>query len=268
MKSLLSFKIVFLVAFTIILTSCGNTNNVVSNRLIQKRKYNKGWHFNSTIKSSKQQKNREEQIAYSPLIKIKKSQSLSENQLFNSKCDRINTNNGLLLIEGKVIEVSETEIKYKKCNDLDGPTYSILKSEVSIINYANGEFDDFKEENRVNAEKEEVKLEEEEEEEEVKLEEEVEDHYLHNNERESFSTKNKNLKRKIEPLGFLAFILTIASIIAPFLFIPAIILAIISLTKIRRNPTEFKGRGFPLFVIILTVIAALLTGLILVAIML
>lgn len=46
-------------------------------------------------------------------------------------------------ILSKVIEVSSTEIKYKKWSNQDGPTYSILRSEVSRINYQNGEVDEF-----------------------------------------------------------------------------------------------------------------------------
>lgn len=46
-------------------------------------------------------------------------------------------------IESKVIEVGENEIKYKKQNNLDGPTYSIKKSKVFMIKYENGEKDVF-----------------------------------------------------------------------------------------------------------------------------
>lgn len=43
----------------------------------------------------------------------------------------------------KVTKVSQTEIEYKKWSDQDGPTYIINKSEVSNINYENGERDIF-----------------------------------------------------------------------------------------------------------------------------
>lgn len=46
-------------------------------------------------------------------------------------------------ILSKVTKVSQTEIEYKKWSDLDGPTYIINKSEVSNINYENGERDIF-----------------------------------------------------------------------------------------------------------------------------
>src|SRR5271157_3508606 len=41
-------------------------------------------------------------------------------------------------IKSKVIEITPTEIKYKKFDNLDGPTVVILKSEASLIKYANG----------------------------------------------------------------------------------------------------------------------------------
>jgi hypothetical protein len=54
------------------------------------------------------------------------------------------------IILGKIIEVGITEIKYKKCDNLEGPTYSILKSEVFMMKYANGSKDVFKEETNQN----------------------------------------------------------------------------------------------------------------------
>lgn len=43
----------------------------------------------------------------------------------------------------KVLEVTSTEIKYKKWSNQDGPTYSIDRSEVTSINYQNGDVDKF-----------------------------------------------------------------------------------------------------------------------------
>jgi len=52
----------------------------------------------------------------------------------------------------KVLEVGQEEIKYKKFDNLDGPTYTIQKSELQAINYQNGAKDTFsasvREENR------------------------------------------------------------------------------------------------------------------------
>jgi len=55
-------------------------------------------------------------------------------------------------ILSKVLEVGQNEIKYKRHDNLDGPTYTIQKSELQAINYQNGAKDTFsatvREENR------------------------------------------------------------------------------------------------------------------------
>lgn len=48
-------------------------------------------------------------------------------------------------IISKVLEINTSDIKYKKQSNLNGPTYTISKSEIMSINYANGEKDDFNE---------------------------------------------------------------------------------------------------------------------------
>lgn len=42
-------------------------------------------------------------------------------------------------IQAKILEVAQTEIKYKKFTNQEGPTYTINKSDVLMIIYANGE---------------------------------------------------------------------------------------------------------------------------------
>ena len=55
-------------------------------------------------------------------------------------------------IISKVLEVGKDQIKYKKYDNLNGPTYTIEKSELQAINYQNGAKDTFsspvREENR------------------------------------------------------------------------------------------------------------------------
>ena len=46
-------------------------------------------------------------------------------------------------INAKILEVTSTEVKYKKTNFLDGPTFTILKSDILMIRYANGTKDVF-----------------------------------------------------------------------------------------------------------------------------
>ena len=47
-------------------------------------------------------------------------------------------------IKTKVIEIYQLEIKYKKFINLEGPTYTVMKSDVLMIKYENGEKDIFK----------------------------------------------------------------------------------------------------------------------------
>ena len=42
-------------------------------------------------------------------------------------------------ITSKVTEITESEIKYKKFSNQNGPTYVIGRNEVNYINYENGE---------------------------------------------------------------------------------------------------------------------------------
>ena len=46
-------------------------------------------------------------------------------------------------VAAKVLEITPTEIKYKKISNPDGPTYAILKSEAVKIVYANGEVENY-----------------------------------------------------------------------------------------------------------------------------
>lgn len=46
-------------------------------------------------------------------------------------------------IQSKVLEISSTEIKYKKFSNQGGPTYTLSKTEVSSITYESGDFDSF-----------------------------------------------------------------------------------------------------------------------------
>ena len=51
-------------------------------------------------------------------------------------------------IQAKVLEVTTTEIKYKRFDNPDGPIFTILKSEVLMVRYENGTKDIFIEEKR------------------------------------------------------------------------------------------------------------------------
>ena len=47
------------------------------------------------------------------------------------------------LLNAKVVEVTETTIRYKKFDNIDGPTYTMSKEKILAINYENGTKDVF-----------------------------------------------------------------------------------------------------------------------------
>lgn len=49
-------------------------------------------------------------------------------------------------IQAKVMEVGNTEIKFKRMDNLDGPLFTLLKADVLMIRYANGTKDIFTQE--------------------------------------------------------------------------------------------------------------------------
>ena len=51
-------------------------------------------------------------------------------------------------IQAKILEVGQTEIKYKKFDNQNGPTFTIVKSEVLMVRYENGTKDIFNEEKK------------------------------------------------------------------------------------------------------------------------
>jgi hypothetical protein len=140
-------------------------------------------------------------------------------------CDTIILKSGALLI-GKVEEIGQSEIKYRKCNNLTGPLISISKSEVSSIHYSNGTRDFF----------------------------DPSDAYIPNR---PIPTYNYNPVLKIEGLGLAGFI---SSLVGLFIAgIPlgavAIVFGGISLSKIKKQPQKFKGKGFAIASIIIGIIA-------------
>ena len=129
-----------------------------------------------------------------------------------SRCDTIILKSGTLII-GKVKEIGQIEIKYSKCNNLDGPVFPILKSDVLFINYANG------------------------------LKERI----------FSDANIVVKSQPKVEPLGLAGFIsgLTGFLIAAIPLGTVAMIFGAISLGNIKKNPEKYKGKGFAIAALII-----------------
>ncbi len=53
-------------------------------------------------------------------------------------------------IHAKVLDITPNDIKYKKWSNLEGPTYTVLASEIQKIIYKNGDVDNFNAKEEVN----------------------------------------------------------------------------------------------------------------------
>jgi len=154
-------KNIFLIAGTIIITS------ILTSCSIQKRVYNSGFHIewfgskndkgvvqtkakkeaSSTEITLRNIPDSENSIAEIELEKSfqdneslmfpKENENTIGNNLDTSSCDIIINNNGDE-IYAKVTEISLYEIKYKNCDNLEGPTITISKKDVFMIKYPNG----------------------------------------------------------------------------------------------------------------------------------
>jgi len=133
-------------------------------------------------------------------------------------CDTIVSTMGDVIV-GKVTDVSEIEIKYKRCGIFNSPTYSIRRSNISVIKYANGTKDLFTASGPVDY---------------------------------RYSTEEV----KTEGLGLAGFIVSLAGLLVlaiPFGLI-AVIFGSISLGRIKRSPGRYKGRGYALASLIIGIL--------------
>jgi len=71
--------------------------------------------------------------------------------VYNDSCDVITLKTGEE-IQAKVIEVDLDKVRYKKCGNNDGPVYTLKKSDVFMIKYANGTKDIFNKPTETNTE--------------------------------------------------------------------------------------------------------------------
>lgn len=110
MRKLLSFNL--LMALALVFASCGTNNNVVNNRLISKRKFNKGFHINTkgNMKSSNDKK-QEENIA---------SDDSKKREGYNKKIERRNKERAAELAAA----VASTESTAKTVEEQNRPNES------------------------------------------------------------------------------------------------------------------------------------------------
>jgi hypothetical protein len=159
----------FILSFFLITIHGCRSSAVVSDKLIQKRKYNKGWFVSSSRRMNQLEKKtmaihtykgtidrdgarvRIEQDGLSTLASLVDRERFEndlemvrfhKDQITQEECDEILTQKGES-IYAKVLEISPSEVKYKKCDFLSGPTYTIERNDVFMITYSNGSKDVF-----------------------------------------------------------------------------------------------------------------------------
>ena len=136
-------------------------------------------------------------------------------------CDQIVLRNGDV-IDAKIKEVGVNEIKYKKCDRQDGPDYTISKRDVLSIKYSNGEVERFNASTQSN-----------------------------NNSSGSRQTYNSPTNSqdgpRTDPFAIVAIATGALAVLTGYgaflLGAVAIVFGALSLTRIRKEPGRFKGRG-------------------------
>ncbi len=149
----------------------------------------------------------------------------------SDSCDVLVKKNGDE-IQVKVLELTTDEVKYRKCEHLDGPIYVALKSEVFMIKYANGTKDVMPAKEPPAPQKKEFKV------------------------------------RKTEALGVLGFISSLVGLFVAALPLGAlaVIFGSVSLSKIAKHPDELRGKGFGVAAIVIGLLDVI-AGLIILALM-
>jgi hypothetical protein len=116
-------------------------------------------------------------------------------------------------IKAKVLELNEKQIKYKRCDNFDGPTIVVNKGDVDYIRYGNGMTEKFDAISPA---------------------------------QETYTTQpvKKEIpssKKKIHPLAVLSLVFTIASVFLGIFLLGAFITIPIAERKIMQNSDKYKG---------------------------
>lgn len=147
-------------------------------------------------------------------------------------------------IKGKVKEIGASEIKYKRCDTPDGPTYISKKSELFMIKYANGTREVIKSE----SEPQQTKT-------------QAPSQNLNTYKQQRYNRQNHPLAIASLFFGILCLVVVYVALIAamigvlytgaifilPFLFaLAAVVTGKTALNRIREQPDVYKGKGMAL----------------------
>ena len=142
------------------------------------------------------------------------------------QCDQIVLRSGDV-IDAKVKEVGVNEIRYKKCDRQDGPDYTISKRDVLSIKYSNGEVERF---NTASTQSNSGSS-------------------SSSGNRQSYNspTNPQNDGPRTDPFAIVAIATGGLAVLTGYgaflLFAAAIVFGALSLSRIRKEPGRFKGKG-------------------------
>lgn len=172
-------------------------------------------------------------------IYIDKPEHLISESNNTVKCDLITLKSGEK-IEGLVAAITDVDVKYKSCRNIDGPTLLVEKQNVLMIEYSNGTKVNFTT-NSPDTKKE-------------------QNEYVNPQPNSSQSATVDEKPKKLEILGLIGFIASLTGIFVAGIPLGslAIVFGVISLFKIKNHPEKFKRkRGFAIASILIGLLAVI-----------
>ena len=148
------------------------------------------------------------------------------------QCDQLVLRNGDV-IDAKVKEVGVNEIRYKKCDRPDGPDYTVSKRDVLSIKYSSGEIERFTTGNTPSSN--------------------TNNNYNSPARQPSDGPRTDPFAIVAISAGGLAIFTGLGSLL---LGAAAVVFGALSLSRIRKEPNRFKGRGLALAGMIMGIVAA------------
>lgn len=233
---------------------------------VQKRLYRKGlyidWHAKNTGLSLQNAEKTQRIVSHLFQESFQKEQqpnltSSQNNQIIFSLPKSMDVcADTLVFISGdekvvKILEITENEIKYKKCDYLDGPVYTVSKNKIYMVKYSNGNHEYFTNDTQIKNNDSEFDY----------------GYQTKKNPGSSTDDKNKIKPRKITD-SVIALILGLIASFIPILAFQILSLAALTVALfwareskriILRNPDKYKGKGLANFLMYFNLILWILS---------
>lgn len=173
-----------------------------------------------------------------PISINRKLIEIEKNILLDSECDELIFKNGE--IENVIVEeVTKNEIKYRMCDNQEGPLFIVDRSELFMIKYKNGTKTVLNEHNE-KKEKESDKIDNE-------VEDEVEGEVEGETEKQEASEQDSETKKSTHPLAIWGLTLSILGFFVPYVGAlvcwTGLYFSLKALKSIKENPNKYKGKG-------------------------